>query len=120
MHSHYLFEGIQWSWHTVDDLRQYFDAFGNVDQVEILGNPRGSGFVVFEDKAAADKCLKHGKIHLINGQKCEVTVCFRLSTFSLKLWHGGGDSFPKNFSELLPVVSSLVKLIRALTITNHF
>lgn len=66
--------GIHWAWHTVDDLRQYFDNFGTVEQVEILGNPRGLGFVVFESKSSADKCLEHGKIHVINGQKCEITV----------------------------------------------
>ncbi|VDK66688.1 unnamed protein product [Onchocerca ochengi] len=65
--------GIHWAWHTVDDLRQYFDNFGTVEQVEILGNPRGLGFVVFENKSSADKCLEHGKIHVINGQKCEIT-----------------------------------------------
>ncbi|MCP9265353.1 hypothetical protein DINM_020628 [Dirofilaria immitis] len=64
---------IHWAWHTVDDLRQYFDNFGTVEQVEILGNPRGLGFVVFENKSSADKCLEHGKIHIINGQKCEIT-----------------------------------------------
>ncbi|KAL3983253.1 RNA recognition motif family protein [Acanthocheilonema viteae] len=65
--------GIHWAWHTVDDLRQYFDNFGTVEQVEILGNPRGLGFVVFESKFSADKCLEYGKIHIINGQKCEIT-----------------------------------------------
>ncbi|VDN34668.1 unnamed protein product [Gongylonema pulchrum] len=73
--------GIHWAWHTVDDLRQYFDSFGVVEQIEILGNPRGLGFVVFENKAAADKCLEHGKIHVINGQKCEVTASFLLISF---------------------------------------
>lgn len=66
--------GIHWDYHTVDGLRHYFDSFGIVEQVEILGNPRGLGFVVFEEKAAADKCLAHGKIHVINGRKCEVTL----------------------------------------------
>lgn len=65
--------GIHWDYHTVDGLREYFDTFGIVEQVEILGNPRGLGFVVFEDKAAADRCLANGKIHIINGRKCEVT-----------------------------------------------
>ncbi|VDK85343.1 unnamed protein product [Litomosoides sigmodontis] len=65
--------GIHWAWHTVDDLRQYFDKFGTVEQVEILGNPRGLGFVVFERKSSADKCLEYGKVHIINGQNCEVT-----------------------------------------------
>lgn len=65
--------GIHWDYHTVDGLREYFDKFGIVEQVEILGNPRGLGFVVFEDKAAADRCLAHAKVHVINGRKCEVT-----------------------------------------------
>lgn len=66
--------GIHWDYHTVDGLRGYFDTFGVVEQVEILGNPRGLGFVVFEDKAAADRCLSHGRFHQINGRKCEVTI----------------------------------------------
>ncbi|VDM49145.1 unnamed protein product [Toxocara canis] len=65
--------GIHWDYHTVDGLRHYFDKFGVVEQVEILGNPRGLGFVVFEEKTAADRCLTHGKVHVINGRKCEVT-----------------------------------------------
>lgn len=75
---HFLLEilGIHWDFHTVDGLREYFDSFGVVEQVEILGNPRGLGFVVFEDKAAADRCLSHGRFHDINGRKCEVTVRF--------------------------------------------
>ncbi|VDK45885.1 unnamed protein product [Anisakis simplex] len=68
--------GIHWDFHTVDELRHYFDTFGVVEQVEILGNPRGFGFVVFEEKTAADRCVAHGKTHIINGRKCEVTVCF--------------------------------------------
>uniref|UniRef100_A0A915A6G9 RRM domain-containing protein n=1 Tax=Parascaris univalens TaxID=6257 RepID=A0A915A6G9_PARUN len=65
--------GIHWEYHTVDVLRHYFDTFGVVEQVEILGNPRGFGFVVFEEKCAADRCLAHGKVHMINGKNCEVT-----------------------------------------------
>ncbi|MFH4976213.1 hypothetical protein AB6A40_002922 [Gnathostoma spinigerum] len=68
--------GIQWDYHTVDNLRFYFDTFGVVEQVEILGHPRGHGFVVFENKADAEKCLAYGKVHIINGQKCEVASDF--------------------------------------------
>lgn len=65
--------GIHWDFHTVDDLRQYFEKFGDVEQVEIVGQPRGQGFVVYEDKAGAEKCLL-GRVHLINGRKIEVKV----------------------------------------------
>lgn len=86
--------GIHWAWHTVDDLRQYFDNFGTVEQVEILGNPRGLGFVVFESKSSADKCLEYGKIHVINGQNCEVTV-------SLMFFCSNGWDFNKNWVFLI-------------------
>uniref|UniRef100_A0A1I7SSP5 RNA-binding protein n=2 Tax=Bursaphelenchus xylophilus TaxID=6326 RepID=A0A1I7SSP5_BURXY len=64
--------GIHWDYHTVDGLRQHFEKFGNVEQVEIVGHPRGFGFVVFEDKVSADKCLQSGKSHLVNGRRVEV------------------------------------------------
>ncbi|VDN00755.1 unnamed protein product [Thelazia callipaeda] len=90
--------GIHWARHTVDDLRQYFDNFGTVEQVEILGNPRGLGFVVFECKSYADKCLEYGKIHVINGQKCEIT-----RDMMEKPKHGRNsvNSLDCNFSEVM-------------------
>ncbi|TMS36965.1 hypothetical protein L596_004006 [Steinernema carpocapsae] len=67
-----IISGIHWDYHTVDDLRFYFEKFGNVEQVEILGHPRGYGFVVFEEKNSADRCNSFGRIHMINGRKCDV------------------------------------------------
>ena len=49
--------GIHWDFHTVDDLRQYFEKFGEVEQVEILGQPRGCGFVAFEERHSVEKML---------------------------------------------------------------
>jgi RNA recognition motif-containing protein len=63
--------GVHWDFHTVDTLRDYFGKFGAVAQVEILGHPRGFGFVVFDEKAAVGRCLAT-KQHTINGRKCEV------------------------------------------------
>ena len=56
----------------VDGLRQHFENFGSVEQVEILGHPRGFGFIVFEDKDGVSKCKSHGRLHSINGKKVEV------------------------------------------------
>lgn len=94
-----LILGIHWAWHTVDDLRQYFDNFGTVEQVEILGNPRGLGFVVFESKSSADKCLEHGKIHIINGQKCEVTVSLMSILLFIKYFSVYCSEFQVRFAE---------------------
>lgn len=63
--------GVHWDYHTVDTLRDYFTKFGPISQVEILGHPRGSGFVVFDEKSAVDRCLAC-KQHIINGRKCDV------------------------------------------------
>ncbi|KAK0397414.1 hypothetical protein QR680_002116 [Steinernema hermaphroditum] len=67
-----MISGIHWDYHTVDDLRFYFEKFGNVEQVEILGHPRGYGFVVFEEKNSADRCNSFGRVHTINGRRCDV------------------------------------------------
>uniref|UniRef100_A0A0N5C916 RNA-binding domain-containing protein n=1 Tax=Strongyloides papillosus TaxID=174720 RepID=A0A0N5C916_STREA len=64
--------GIHWDFHTVDGIRTYFDRFGAVEQVEILGNPRGMGFVVFEEKESADKALEYEDEHIINGKRVEI------------------------------------------------
>lgn len=70
------FVGIHWDFHTVDDLRQYFNKYGEVEQVEIVGQPRGYGFVVFQQKLSADKCLADNQIHIINARKIDVKVCW--------------------------------------------
>jgi len=67
--------GIHWDFHTVDGFRQYFEKFGEVEQVEIVGHPRGYGFIVFEDKASVERCLQAGRHHAVNGKKVEVKEC---------------------------------------------
>jgi RNA recognition motif-containing protein len=64
--------GIHWDFHTVDAIRQHFETFGNIEQVEILGNPRGAGFIVFDDKECVKKCKEHGYIHIVNGKHVEI------------------------------------------------
>lgn len=72
-----LLSGIHWDFHTVEALRLYFEKFGSLDQIE--GNPRGVGFVIYEDKDSADKCLAHnGGRHIVNDRKVEVRVGFLL------------------------------------------
>lgn len=68
-----LLSGINWDYHTVDTLRIYFEKFGSLDQVEILGDRRGFGFVVFEDKQSADKCLSENNgRHIIATRRVDV------------------------------------------------
>uniref|UniRef100_A0A914CH53 RRM domain-containing protein n=1 Tax=Acrobeloides nanus TaxID=290746 RepID=A0A914CH53_9BILA len=69
-----LLNGIHWDFHTVDSLRQYFEKYGSIEQVEILGHPRGYGFIVFEDKISVQTCLNSGKSHVVNGKKVEIKV----------------------------------------------
>ncbi|GMT35267.1 hypothetical protein PFISCL1PPCAC_26564, partial [Pristionchus fissidentatus] len=65
--------GIHCDFHTVETLRLYFEKFGTLDQVEILGKPRGVGFVVFERREDADKCLAFkGGRHVINEKRIDV------------------------------------------------
>ncbi|KAL7078029.1 hypothetical protein ACQ4LE_002487 [Meloidogyne hapla] len=66
-----ILSGILWDFHTVDDLRLYFERFGELEQVEILGYPRGSGFIVFEESSSAKVCLENNP-HIINGKQIEV------------------------------------------------
>lgn len=65
---------FDWIHHTIDSLRQYFKKFGEVEQVEIVGHPRGYGFIVFEDRSSAESCLKAGSRHAVNGKNVEVKV----------------------------------------------
>jgi RNA recognition motif-containing protein len=58
----------------VDGFRQYFEKFGEVEQVEIVGHPRGFGFIVFEERDSAERCLQN-KHHTVNGKKVEVKEC---------------------------------------------
>ncbi|CAD6185580.1 unnamed protein product [Caenorhabditis auriculariae] len=46
-----------------------------LDQVEILGQPRGFGFVIYEEKESADKCLAHNNgRHIVNERKIDVRI----------------------------------------------
>ncbi|KHJ99864.1 hypothetical protein OESDEN_00138 [Oesophagostomum dentatum] len=68
-----LLSGLNWDYHRVDTLRVYFEKFGSLDQVEILGDHRGFGFVVFEDKQSADKCLNENNgRHIIASKRVDV------------------------------------------------
>ena len=82
-----LLSNIDWDHHTVDDLRHYFDTFGAVVQVEILGHPRGDGFVAFDGKTAAQRCLAATE-HKVNGKKLDVakvTLCFLVLVASTQI-----------------------------------
>uniref|UniRef100_A0A915DQM7 RRM domain-containing protein n=1 Tax=Ditylenchus dipsaci TaxID=166011 RepID=A0A915DQM7_9BILA len=52
--------GIHWDFHTVDDLRKYFEKFGDVEQ----------------EREGVEKCMANGKVHVINGRKIEIKECF--------------------------------------------
>ena len=61
---------------TEDDIRQYFETFGKITAVTRLtekdtGNPRGFGFVEFDDYDPVDKCILKGS-HQINGKRVDV------------------------------------------------
>ncbi|KAI1732422.1 RNA recognition motif domain-containing protein [Ditylenchus destructor] len=74
-----VLSGIHWDFHTVDDLRHYFEKFGEVEQVEIVGQPRGHGFVVYEDRSSAEKCVSFSRMHAINNRKIEIKDCLPIS-----------------------------------------
>ncbi|CAI5454582.1 unnamed protein product [Caenorhabditis angaria] len=70
-----LLSGIIPGVHSVDALRIYFETFGTLDQVEILGHPRGFGFVIYEEKESADRCLSHNSgRHIVNERRIDVRV----------------------------------------------
>ncbi|KAF7635021.1 hypothetical protein Mgra_00005619 [Meloidogyne graminicola] len=76
-----ILSGILWDYHTVDALRLYFERFGELEQVEILGNPRGFGFIVFEERSSAKLCLEKNP-HLINGKEIEAKMCCGNNSFN--------------------------------------
>jgi len=59
-----------------DDLRNYFERYGRVNEIELLrdrdtGRLRGFAFVTFDDEDSADKCLQR-RTHEICQKVCEV------------------------------------------------
>lgn len=61
---------------TEDDLRNYFERYGRVNEVELLrdretGRLRGFAFVTFDEEDCADKCLQR-RSHEICKKICEV------------------------------------------------
>ncbi|CAI4233202.1 unnamed protein product [Auanema sp. JU1783] len=68
-----MLSGVHWDYHSVETLRRYFESFGALEQIEVLGNPRGLGFVIFENRNGADKCLSHNNgRHMINERRVDV------------------------------------------------
>lgn len=60
-----------------DALREYFESFGRVEQVEIpldkeSGEPRNFAFVTFDDYDAVDKAVLAGPTHSIAATPCTV------------------------------------------------
>ncbi|KAH7712654.1 heterogeneous ribonuclear particle protein [Aphelenchoides avenae] len=66
--------------HTEKSLKEYFQQFGYVYQVNIIkhfegenaGKPRGFAFIKFTDADSANKCLRQ-KFHVVQGQTCVVS-----------------------------------------------
>jgi len=59
-----------------DDLRNYFERYGRVNEIELLrdretGRLRGFAFITFDDEDSADKCLQR-RTHEICQKVCEV------------------------------------------------
>mmetsp|Transcript_5958 Transcript_5958/g.8969 ORF Transcript_5958/g.8969 Transcript_5958/m.8969 type:complete len:410 (-) Transcript_5958:107-1336(-) len=65
------------SWQTTEEgLSSYFSQFGNLSDVALMkdkytGQPRGFGFIKFEDSSRIDAVLAHGE-HTINGRAVDV------------------------------------------------
>ena len=61
---------------TEEDLRQYFESYGRVNEVEILrdretGKLRGFAFITFDEEDSANKCMQRRQ-HEICKKICEV------------------------------------------------
>jgi len=59
-----------------DDLRTYFEAYGRVNEIELLRDRetnrlRGFAFITFDDEDSADKCIQR-RTHEICKKVCEV------------------------------------------------
>ncbi|XP_060033258.1 heterogeneous nuclear ribonucleoprotein A1-like [Erinaceus europaeus] len=61
-------------------LRDYFEQFGKIEEIEIMtergsGRKRGFAFVTFDDHDVVDKIVIQ-KYHTVNGHHCEVRKAF--------------------------------------------
>lgn len=59
-----------------EDVKMYFEAFGQVNEVQLIkdretGRLRGFAFITFDDEDSADKCLQR-RTHEIGKKMCEV------------------------------------------------
>ncbi|KAI5665446.1 hypothetical protein M9H77_15299 [Catharanthus roseus] len=60
-----------------DELREYFSAYGNVMEHQIMldhktGRSRGFGFVTFETEDAVEKIFADGQMHELGGKQVEI------------------------------------------------
>lgn len=58
----------------VDELREYFSAYGIVVEHQIMldhttGRSRGFGFVTFDDENSVEKIFSDGQIHELGGKQ---------------------------------------------------
>ena len=90
------------SWDTGEDgLRSFFSQFGPIDETIIMRDPitkqpRGFGFVTFQDSASVDRLLQGGNFVQIDGRKVEVKravsrEAMRQQTANRKVFVGGLD-----------------------------
>lgn len=69
-----------------DDLRKYFETFGQVNEIELLRDRetnrlRGFAFITFDDEDIADKCIQR-RTHEICKKVCEVKRAQTRSNFN--------------------------------------
>ena len=95
-----------------EEVRLYFEKFGEIQEVDIKVDPgttnsRGFGFVTFKDESAAVECLKLYDTHQVGGKWVEVKAAV--------LGGGQGDNLksqPCTFSIFIFKISSKVLEIR--------
>jgi len=79
---------------TDDDLREYFQVFGNIESIEMIteretGKRRGFGFITFDDCDAVDKIVLR-KNHVVNGVMIEVKKAMDKEQMNAAAARGGG------------------------------
>jgi RNA recognition motif-containing protein len=79
----FMLGGLTWDT-TVEDLREYFSAFGNIRDCSIKQDPntgrsRGFAFLVFDSKDIVEKILNQSE-HFIKGRKVDPKPAHRRST----------------------------------------